>query len=89
MPIAIGDEVLGVLDVQQNSVDGLGQQDVDLLESIAGQVAIALQNARSYQQERRTRPTGKHASMKSTGRSKAQRMLKRPCRLLFGNWAAF
>ncbi len=50
VPIAIGEKVLGVLDVQQNIVDSLRQEDVDLLQSIANQVAIAIQNARSYSQ---------------------------------------
>src|SRR5215211_4728869 len=48
VPIAMGDRVFGVLDVQQNKTDGLKQEDVDLLQSIATQVAVALQNAQSY-----------------------------------------
>ena len=42
VPIAIGEQVIGVLDVQQNIVGGLKQEDVELLQSIANQVAIAI-----------------------------------------------
>jgi putative methionine-R-sulfoxide reductase with GAF domain len=48
VPIMIGDYVLGVLDVQHNVVYGLNQQDVDLLLSIANQLAIALRNAQQF-----------------------------------------
>lgn len=47
-PIVLGDVVLGALDVQDDSVGGIGQQDMDLLSSIANQVAIALRNSQQY-----------------------------------------
>jgi HAMP domain-containing protein len=52
VPISIGADVLGVLDVQENIVSGLNQEDVDLLQSIANQVAIGVRNARSYEESR-------------------------------------
>jgi putative methionine-R-sulfoxide reductase with GAF domain len=48
VPVSMGERVLGVLDVQQDVVDGLGQSDAELLASIANQVATALQNTRLF-----------------------------------------
>jgi len=53
VPIVLGNEVLGALDVQDDSVGGIGQQDVDLLSSIASQVAIALHNSQQYSKTQR------------------------------------
>jgi GAF domain-containing protein len=47
VPISVGDEVLGVLDVQQNIKNGLDREDLDALQAIANQVAVALQNVES------------------------------------------
>jgi GAF domain-containing protein len=50
VPVAVGDQVLGVLDMQQNIVNGITQADADLLQTIANQVAIMVRHARSYTQ---------------------------------------
>jgi nitrate/nitrite-specific signal transduction histidine kinase len=50
VPIAFGGEVLGVLDVQQDEVGSLDEANAELLQSIAAQVAVALQNIRLLEQ---------------------------------------
>lgn len=45
VPIAFGNTVQGVLDVQHNVLGELDSSDADLLQLIAAQVAVALQNA--------------------------------------------
>ena len=49
----LGERVLGVLDVQHDVAGGLGESDADLLQSVAGQVAIALQNTRLFAETQR------------------------------------
>ncbi len=52
VPIMLGAEgqVVGVLDVQADKVDGLDESDADLLRSLANQVAVAIRNARLFEQ---------------------------------------
>jgi GAF domain-containing protein/HAMP domain-containing protein len=50
VPIISEEKVVGVLDVQQNRVAGLDEGDASLLRSLAGQVAIAVRNARLFTQ---------------------------------------
>ncbi len=49
LPITLGNRVLGVLDVQQNKANALQQADIDALQSIANQIAVAIQNIRQYE----------------------------------------
>jgi GAF domain-containing protein/HAMP domain-containing protein len=53
VPIAVGDEVIGVLDVQHNVTGGFTNEDASLIQSIANQVGIAVQNAQTYQRTQR------------------------------------
>lgn len=53
VPIAVGERVLGVLDVQHDVSNGLAADDVEVLQSVAYQVAIAIQNAQSFDQARK------------------------------------
>lgn len=50
IPITVGDDVLGVLDVQEDRVNGLSEEDVDFLRTIANQIGVALRNATVYEQ---------------------------------------
>ncbi|MCZ2127516.1 MAG: GAF domain-containing protein [Anaerolineales bacterium] len=48
VPMLIGENVIGVLDVQADSVGRFTDSDVDIQTTLASQVASAIQNARSY-----------------------------------------
>jgi GAF domain-containing protein len=46
LPMVVGEDVLGVLDVQDDQVDAFSRADQDVLFTLCGQIATALQNAR-------------------------------------------
>lgn len=48
VPLLIGDELLGVLDVQSDEINHFTEEDVSIQTTLAAQVATALQNARSF-----------------------------------------
>ncbi len=48
VPIELQGKVLGVLDVQNNQLDAFDSEDLQLLQSVANQTAVALENARLY-----------------------------------------
>jgi|GEM_PF-2622690 len=50
IPIAVGDEVLGVIDVQADYVDRFTDEDIAIITTLASQVATAVQNIRQYEQ---------------------------------------
>ncbi len=52
LPLRIGSEVFGALDVQSTQANAFSEDDINILSTLADQVSIAIQNARSYQQSR-------------------------------------
>ncbi len=53
IPILRGDRVLGHIDLQSPLVGGFREVDLDFLRVLADQVAVALENARLYQEAQR------------------------------------
>jgi GAF domain-containing protein/HAMP domain-containing protein len=54
LPLKVGPEVIGVLDVQSTEPGAFSQDDIALLSALADQVATAIQNTRLYDEMRRT-----------------------------------
>ncbi|MFQ6000508.1 MAG: GAF domain-containing protein, partial [Anaerolineae bacterium] len=53
VPIRIGGKVIGVLDVQSTELDAFDESDLDTLQTLADQLAVAMENARLYQETKR------------------------------------
>jgi GAF domain-containing protein len=49
LPLRTGHEIIGVLDVQSIEENAFQPEDVEILSTLADQVAIAIQNARSFE----------------------------------------
>lgn len=50
VPMIVGDKVLGVLDVQSEQMNRFTEIDVNIKTTLAAQIAVALQNARTFAQ---------------------------------------
>jgi transcriptional regulator with GAF, ATPase, and Fis domain len=55
VPVTLGDEVVGVLDVQSAKVAGLTEEDEKTMQILANQVAIAVHNTRLFGQMQESR----------------------------------
>ena len=51
VPISFGDEVLGVLDIQADIVNGFDEADISLFEALSAAIAVAVRNANLYRTE--------------------------------------
>jgi signal transduction histidine kinase/CheY-like chemotaxis protein len=55
LPLRIGAEVLGVLDLESAELDVFSADDVQVLQTLADQIAVIIHNARLYQAEAEAR----------------------------------
>jgi GAF domain-containing protein len=53
VPLMVGERVLGVMDIQSAELNRFTEEDVSIQTVLASQVAVALQNARTYAQTQR------------------------------------
>lgn len=53
LPLLVGEQVIGALDVQSTEPNAFNQEDVETLSTLADQVSIALQNARQFEETRK------------------------------------
>lgn len=51
-PLSIRNNVIGVLDIQSTSIDVFSQSDIELLQTLADQIALAIQNAHLIEEAR-------------------------------------
>ena len=49
IPLKIGENVLGAIDIQHNQIDAFGEDDISVLQILADQVAVAVQNVRLFE----------------------------------------
>ena len=52
IPVKMGGRVLGVLDIESAEIDGFDEADVFTAQTLADQLAVAIENARLYQETR-------------------------------------
>jgi signal transduction histidine kinase/CheY-like chemotaxis protein len=49
LPLKTGKDIIGILDVQSDETNAFQQDDIAVLQTLADQISVAIDNARSYQ----------------------------------------
>jgi diguanylate cyclase (GGDEF)-like protein/PAS domain S-box-containing protein len=53
VPLKVEERVVGVLDVNSDKLDAFDENDIFVLQTLAGQISIAIENARLYEETQR------------------------------------
>ncbi len=54
LPLLLGDKVIGALDIQSEKSSAFTKDDTEVLSTLADQIAVAIENARLFEQSRET-----------------------------------
>ncbi|MGJ3239123.1 MAG: GAF domain-containing protein [Anaerolineae bacterium] len=54
IPMLVGDELIGILDIQSDQVGRFDEEDIRIQATLASQVAVAVRNAQAFERERKT-----------------------------------
>jgi len=69
LPLKIAGQTFGALDLQSKQANAFGEEDLQTLSILADQVAIAIQNARLFEQSRQAAEEAEKAYRQMTGRT--------------------
>ncbi|MFZ5909574.1 MAG: cache domain-containing protein [Chloroflexota bacterium] len=53
LPLKVGQQLIGVLDVQSTETNAFSQEDIAVISTLADQVAVAIENSRSFTETQR------------------------------------
>lgn len=78
LPLIVNDEVIGILDIQSTNEQAFTQEDIGTLQTLADQVAIAIQNARLLAESRSAIEELQALSTRETLEAWRKRLRQRP-----------
>lgn len=80
IPLKAGQQLIGVLDVQSTEKDAFSQEDISVITTLADQVAVAIENSRSYAETQKALAKVKETYGKYFGQAWEQfaRQVQRP-----------
>jgi GAF domain-containing protein/DNA-binding response OmpR family regulator len=77
VPLKLGDQVIGVLDVQETQLNTFDETDLKAMETLADQIAIAIKNAQLYEEVQHELAERSHAEEKVLRRNQELALLNR------------
>jgi GAF domain-containing protein len=80
LPLRVREDIIGVLDVQSTEAQAFDQDDINVLQTLADQIAVAIQTARLYQQAQESLEAQRRAYGEISQQSWRQMVYARPTR---------